>query len=90
MVSPSRVAPFRVDDVVALSPFRDEVRNQLRGVLQVAVDHDHGVTRGRLQARQGRHRLAEASGKAQQLHARVLVAELPDELPRCRRSRDRR
>ena len=73
-------AALRVDDLEALAPARDHVGDQLRRVLEVAVDHDHGVAAAASMPGQRRRRLAEAAREAQHLHARVACAELEDQL----------
>ena len=72
--------PLGVDDVVALLPARDELGDQLRGILQVAVDHDDGIAAGGLQAGERGHRLPKAPGEAQRLHAPIALAQVEDQL----------
>ena len=80
---------LRIDDVVALAPAADELRDQLRRILEVAVDHDDGVAGGGLEPGERGHRLAEASREAQHLHARIALAERQDAAPRCGPSKGR-
>ena len=77
---PRARAALGVDDLIPLAPAGDHVGDQLRRVLQVAVDHHYRVARGRLHARQRRGGLAEAAREAQHLHARVGRAQLEDAL----------
>ena len=76
---PGPRAPLRVDDIEPIAPACDHLRYQLRRILQVAVNDDDRVTRGRLHSRQGGHRLTKPARKAQHLDASVTRMKLEDQ-----------
>ncbi|CCC97173.1 protein of unknown function [Azospirillum baldaniorum] len=70
------------DHVVALAPFGEELRQQLRRVLQVGVHRHHGVAGGVAQAgRQGQF-LAEVARQVDHLDPRVGVVDVQQAVER--------
>ena len=70
----------RVHDVGSLAPLGDHVGDQLRGVLEVGVDHRHGVPGGVLEARRERGLVAEVARQVDHPHARVPVGDAVEDL----------
>jgi hypothetical protein len=60
----------------------EHLRDQFRRVLQVAVDHHHGVAGGMFQPRGERCLVTEVSRQVHDLHARVAVREPIQQLAR--------
>jgi uncharacterized protein (DUF934 family) len=66
----------RVDHVGALAPLGDHVRDQLRRVLQVGVDHRHHVAHSVLQASRQGGLVAEVARQVDHPHAAVARGDL--------------
>ena len=71
-VSPSRCVAHRVDHVGAGLPAGDHRGDQLRGVLEIGVDHRHHVPHGVLEAGGERGLVAEVAREVDHPHAGVL------------------
>ena len=74
------LAPLRQHDVVPGSPLRHHLAEQLRRILQIHIHHHHRLAGRVLQARQGRHRLAETPREPQELDPRILRPRLENHL----------
>src|SRR5437667_1881965 len=62
-----------INDVRAgLLPFADEVPNELRRVLQISVDYDHGVSERLVQTRRHCDFLAEVAAEVDESGVRIL------------------
>jgi hypothetical protein len=80
LVAASRLA---VDDVVALLPAADELRDELGRILEVGLDQDRRVA-GRVQETEvDRAVRPDVPREAHRLHVRMLRAELLQELERA-------
>jgi hypothetical protein len=65
IVSPWRDRTLRNHDLVAFAPQPHHFPDELRRILQVAVDHNHGLPAGIRQAAQGSRGLAKTAREQQ-------------------------
>ena len=75
------MAAYAIDDVVALAPARKHLRNQFGRVLQVGIDHHHGVGVGQVQAGGQGQFLAEVPRQPGAHHARIVRGQRSHHLP---------
>ena len=80
----------RVDDVEALVPALDEIRDHLRRILQVAVDEHDRVAARRVEPGGERDLVAEVPRQAKQPNVRSSAPRARAARPTCRRSSRRR
>ena len=81
--------PPAIDDVVALAPELDELLDQLRRVLQIAVEQHAGVLGRDLHPAAERRLRAEVSRMADADHSPVVPRDRPDHFLACRRGCNR-
>ena len=74
-VSPLALLAHHVDDVGAVLPRRDHVRDQLGRVLEVGVEHRDGVAARVLEAGGERRLVAEVAREVDDAQARVARGE---------------
>ena len=65
----------RVDHVAARSPVVEHRGDQLRGILEVGVEHHHGVAAGVVQAGRERGLVAEVARQVDDAHPRVALGQ---------------
>jgi hypothetical protein len=76
---PFAALPDRVHDIGAVAPARDHVRDQLGRVLEVGVDHHHGVAARVLEAGGDRGLVAEVARERDHLDPLVGRGELGEQ-----------
>ena len=78
-VLPRSGSPLGKNNLVALLPFVDQLRDQLRGILQIGIDDNDGVAGGVIDARSSGHLMTKIPAEEDVLDVGVLSGQLGDD-----------